>query len=314
MHGVDYGSAGQTTLDMLWLELTTRCNLNCKHCYVDAGADRPLEGDMALEDWLATIDEALDIGASAFQLIGGEPTLHPHFRRLLAHIGKANPRLVEVYTNATRLTDGLVGCLKDSGARVAASFYAGQPDAHDALTLRPGSWRRTVAGLERAVAAGLAVRIGIVETAESRAHVEEAVAFLRRLGLHDIGVDAERGIGRGRRRAADPAGEDLSQLCGRCGVARLCVTSSGTVYPCVFSRKTPLGDARNGLRAALGSAALACFCAAMETERRSRLECDGNSDFCNPGPCHPSNPCSPDGPQPEVGGSWSDQLAIGNRQ
>jgi MoaA/NifB/PqqE/SkfB family radical SAM enzyme len=74
MHGVDTGSAGQTTLEMVWLELTTRCNLHCKHCYADAGVGRPLEGGMALDDWLATIDEALDMGASAFQLIGGQPT------------------------------------------------------------------------------------------------------------------------------------------------------------------------------------------------------------------------------------------------
>ena len=268
---------------------------------------------MTLDDWLATIDEALDIGASAFQLIGGEPTLHPHFRTLLDHVGKANPRLLEVYTNATRLTDEIVGCLKDNGARVAASFYAEAPDVHDAVTMRPGSWRRTVAGLERALAADIPVRIGIIETVENRTHVPQAVAFLRRMGVSDIGVDAERGIGRGRGRAADmaavSAGEDFSQLCGQCGKARLCVTSTGDIYPCVFSRQTPLGDARNGLRAALGSATLAGFCAAMDLERRLRLEGQDDSDFCNPGPCHPSNPCSPSGPQPDVRGPWPGEPA-----
>jgi sulfatase maturation enzyme AslB (radical SAM superfamily) len=301
MHGVDTGPAGRTILDMLWLELTTRCNLHCRHCYVAAGVARPLEGDMTLKDWQAVIDEALDLGASAFQLIGGEPTLHPHFRTLLAYLAKSSPRLIEVYTNATRLTDEIVGCLKDNGARVAASFYAEAPDVHDAVTLRPGSWQRTVAGIERAVAARLPVRIGIVETAENRMHVEPAVAFLQRLGVRDIGVDAERGIGRGRGQAAAAAapapGEDLSQLCGQCGKARLCVTSTGDIYPCVFSRRTPLGEARSGLSAALRSATLAGFCAAMNSERRLRLK--GQDDFCNPGPCHPSNPCSPSGPQPD---------------
>ena len=136
----------------------------------------------------------------------------------------------------------------------------------------------------------------------------QAIAFLRRMGVSDIGVDAERGIGRGRGRAADmvtvSAGEDFSQLCGQCGKARLCVTSTGDIYPCVFSRKTPLGDARSGLRAALGSAALAGFCAAMDLERRLQLEGQDGSDFCNPGPCHPSNPCSPSGPQPDVRDPW----------
>jgi MoaA/NifB/PqqE/SkfB family radical SAM enzyme len=304
MHGVDTGPAGQKILDMLWLELTARCNLHCRHCYVAAGVDRPLEGDMTLEDWQAIVDEALDLGASAFQLIGGEPTLHPHFRTLLAYVGRANPRLLEVYTNATRLTDEIVGCLNDNGARVAASFYAEAPNVHDAVTLRPGSWKRTVAGIERAVAADLPLRIGIVETAANRMHVAPAIAFLQRLGVRDIGVDTERGIGRGQREAAATAdsvvGEDLSQLCGQCGKARLCVTSTGEIYPCVFSRETLLGRARNGLRAALGSATLAGFCAAMDLERRLRIEAKDYSDFCNPGPCHPSNPCSPSGPQPDV--------------
>jgi MoaA/NifB/PqqE/SkfB family radical SAM enzyme len=301
MHGVDTGSAGRSILEMVWLELTTRCNLHCLHCYADAGVAAPLQGRMSLDDWLAAIDEALDLGAGAIQFIGGEPTLHPHFRRLLDHVGKAKVGLVEVYTNATRLTDEIVGCLKDNGARVAASFYAAEPGVHDAITMRAGSWRRTVAGIERALTAGLPVRIGIIETAESEAHVPEAIAFLRRLGIREIGVDRERGIGRGRRQAADTAGEDFSQLCGRCGKARLCVTATGDVFPCVFSRRTSLGQARGGLRSALASVALAGFRASVELEQRSRIKLQGGRPFCQPGPsCAPSTagPCLPDQPQP----------------
>jgi MoaA/NifB/PqqE/SkfB family radical SAM enzyme len=295
------GPAGRRRLEMVWLELTTRCNLHCRHCYADASAAAPLQGRMALDDWLAVIDEALQLGASAVQFIGGEPTLHPHFRRLLDHVGRANLSVVEVYTNATRLTDEMVGCLKDGGASVAASFYAEEPSVHDAITLRPGSWHRTVAGLERALAAGLPVRIGIIETPENKTQVPRAIAFLERLGIGEIGVDAERGIGRGRRQFADTAGEDFSQLCGRCGQARLCITASGAIYPCVFSRKAPLGDARDGLRAALESAALANFCASVEREQQSRRELGGGNAFCVPGPrCAPTTggPCSPDQPQP----------------
>jgi MoaA/NifB/PqqE/SkfB family radical SAM enzyme len=286
---------------MVWLELTTRCNLDCLHCYAEAGAAAPLQGCMSLDDWLAAIDEALDLGARAIQLIGGEPTLHPHFRTLLGYVGKASVGLVEVYTNATRLTDEIVGCLKDNGARVAASFYADDPAVHDAITRRRGSWHRTVAGLERALAAGLPVRIGIIETAGNKPQVPQAIAFLRRLGIQEIGVDRVRGVGRGRRQAAGAVGEDFSQLCGRCGQARLCIAASGAIYPCVFSRKTPLGSARDGLRAALESAALAGFCASMDVERRSRAELRDAKPFCQPGPrCPPTTtgPCVPDRPQP----------------
>jgi MoaA/NifB/PqqE/SkfB family radical SAM enzyme len=301
MNRVAVGSARKNGLEMVWLELTTRCNLRCRHCYADSSVAAPLQGRMSLDDWLAAIDEALQLGTSAIQFIGGEPTLHPHFRRLLDYAGRANMSLVEVYTNATRLTDEIVACLKDSGASVAASFYADEPEVHDAVTLRPGSWRRTVAGIERALAAGLPVRIGIIETRENKAHVPQAIAFLRRLGVREIGVDGERGVGRGRRQAPDTAGKDFSQLCGRCGMARLCITASGAIHPCVFSRTTSLGEARDGLQAALESAALVAFCSSMDLQHRSRMELYASEPFCQPGPrCAPTTagPCAPDRPQP----------------
>src|SRR5262245_56369398 len=101
------GSAGRNRLAMLWLELTARCNLHCRHCYADASPTAALQGSMSLDDWRTVIDEAVDLGASAVQFIGGEPTLHPHFRTLIEHAGKASLRLIEVFTNATRLSDDI---------------------------------------------------------------------------------------------------------------------------------------------------------------------------------------------------------------
>jgi MoaA/NifB/PqqE/SkfB family radical SAM enzyme len=173
---------------------------------------------------------------------------------------------------------------------------------HDAVTLRHGSWHRTVAGLERALAANLPVRVGVIETVENKTHLPHAIGFLTRLGIREIGVDGERRVGRGRRRlAADTAGEDLSQLCGQCGRSRLCLTSTGAIYPCVFSRRTPLGDARDGLRSALEGATLAGFRAAKELEQRSRRLRPGGSAFCEPGPPVPI-PYPPDEPQPDTDG------------
>ena len=100
MDRVAAGLAGHSRLEMVWLELTTRCNLHCRHCYADAGPAAPAQGRMALDDWRAAIDEALDLGVRAVQFIGGEPTLHPHFRELLAHAARASLELIEVYTNA----------------------------------------------------------------------------------------------------------------------------------------------------------------------------------------------------------------------
>jgi MoaA/NifB/PqqE/SkfB family radical SAM enzyme len=66
----------QAELSFIWLELTGKCQLQCRHCYADSGS-RGTHGSMTRADWTRVIDEAVDLGLSLIQFIGGEPTLHP---------------------------------------------------------------------------------------------------------------------------------------------------------------------------------------------------------------------------------------------
>ena len=60
------------------VQLTTRCNLRCAHCYVETGArDMPLE---RVEEIAAF---AQGRGCTHLSFTGGEPTLHPQFARVL---------------------------------------------------------------------------------------------------------------------------------------------------------------------------------------------------------------------------------------
>ncbi|MCH9682817.1 MAG: radical SAM protein [Deltaproteobacteria bacterium] len=66
-----------------WLELTLKCNLPCKHCYINAGSKRPNELDT--EELKGVIDQLADKGVMCLVLIGGEPMMHPDFLELLHH-------------------------------------------------------------------------------------------------------------------------------------------------------------------------------------------------------------------------------------
>ena len=72
-----------------------------------------------------------------------------------------------------------------------------------------------------------------------------------------IKIDFERGVGRGAQKIYSP--EPMSQLCGECAKGKLCVTSSGKVYPCVFSRFAELGDVREGFRQIIDGNSLVAF-------------------------------------------------------
>ncbi|MFJ3229032.1 radical SAM protein [Streptomyces sp. NPDC086783] len=71
--------------DVLELEITNRCQLTCSTlCFVQAGPTKG-HGTMEVEEWRQVISQAAALGLKKIKLIGGEPSLHPHFGELLEH-------------------------------------------------------------------------------------------------------------------------------------------------------------------------------------------------------------------------------------
>jgi MoaA/NifB/PqqE/SkfB family radical SAM enzyme len=304
-------------LRFLWLEITAKCNLVCTHCYAESGPELDVYGNMKYGDWTRVIDEAAILGCRSVQYIGGEPTLHPRLDDLVDHAKGQGFAFIEVYTNATRLGEKLLGCFQRNQVHVATSFYSDDPVVHERVTQGPGSWERTVRGIKSVLAAGLALRVAVIETDRNLGHGPRAREFLKTLGVQNIGTDRERGVGRGDRDQQDCEGEHFEELCGQCWKGRLCVTSTGEVFPCVFSRATPLGDVKSGLMGILRATKLIDFrqtVRALQERRRlaastatPRVENvpyaqsasgeEGSSAGCSPAGCSPAG-CSPAGCSP----------------
>jgi MoaA/NifB/PqqE/SkfB family radical SAM enzyme len=284
-------------LSFLWLEITSRCNLECAHCYADAGPSKPLQGTLALADWQVVIRDAAALGCRSVQFIGGEPTLHPD---LLAMIDTASTHgfaFIEVYTNATGLSERMVAGFAEHRVHVATSFYSDDPRVHDSMTGRAGSFAKTTRTIRRIAQAGLPVRAGIIEGDANRGHAQAAVRQLRALGVTEYGIDAVRPVGRGAHASDQPSGFDA--LCGQCSKGRLCVTAPGDVYPCVFSRAFPLGRIEQGLASLLRGQPLVQFRAAQQRfeEARAATRLAGHEcrPTCSPGDlfCEPMHSCMP---------------------
>ena len=181
----------------LWLELTNRCNLTCAHCYPESGP-RPSRKDvLTTTDYKRLLEEAAALGCRAVQFIGGEPTLDRGLPELIMRARALRYEHVEVYTNGTVLPDTLLSCFVENRVSMVVPVYANDPDVHDAVTSRIGSHQRTISNLQRMVAAGLDVRIGLITMDVNKGRVDNAVAFLRGLGIENVRVDVTRSVGRG---------------------------------------------------------------------------------------------------------------------
>lgn len=78
------GSSWTSTRDSVQLELTSYCNLKCPNCERSTG-QAPSKDFLSLEQIRQFLDESSVAGVDwrSIHLLGGEPTLHPHFLQVL---------------------------------------------------------------------------------------------------------------------------------------------------------------------------------------------------------------------------------------
>jgi MoaA/NifB/PqqE/SkfB family radical SAM enzyme len=80
--------------------LTTRCNLNCPYCFAQERLSDGHKLTMSISDAEKVIDFLKRSNHPFFRAMGGEPTLHPEFPRILQKALESGMR-VDVLSNAT---------------------------------------------------------------------------------------------------------------------------------------------------------------------------------------------------------------------
>ncbi len=137
------------------LELTYRCHEQCIHCY-NPGAtrndnERSGRGDkkeLTLEEYKLIIDDLCANGLTAVSITGGDPFMYPKVWDIIDYLYQ-NDIATTILTNGL----GLVGKEERLAAYfpflVQCSLYSGESTVHDKITRTPGSWKRTIAVMDR---------------------------------------------------------------------------------------------------------------------------------------------------------------------
>jgi radical SAM protein with 4Fe4S-binding SPASM domain len=174
-------------LRYLFLEITRRCNLACRHCGSDCGRAPDDAGSLKTKEWAAFVDDL----AARFPkrrglmcvVTGGEPLCHPDLEVILGRIsGHGFP--IGLVTNGYALSARNARRLRDLGVSSLTVSLDGQRDSHDWLRGVPGSFDRAIDGLGHAAA--LSFRLFDVVTCANPRNMDELDAvldLLRRKGV-----------------------------------------------------------------------------------------------------------------------------------
>ena len=91
------------SMHMLELEITTKCNLNCLHCYNRENKNL----DMDFDEIVNLIHFANKHRIHTFTISGGEAALHPEFSKICAYL-KENRNKLENISKITMQTNGYI--------------------------------------------------------------------------------------------------------------------------------------------------------------------------------------------------------------
>lgn len=247
-------SPSNQTIDFAWIEVTTRCNLRCIHCYDGSSPERKEEMDYT--SFCLAVDNLSSIGVTGLQIIGGEPMILGD--RLFQYLDYAIDKFdfVEIFTNGTLCDDKWFAYFREKKIHIALSVYSYNPSMHDKVTTVPGSFDKTNATIAKLKSNQIPYRIATVRMRDIDLGAQntdlfhlnpnkDIVRLSGRGGLHLLSDDLLRRKLITPLRFSAPLNKKLTQrlLSGHnCFSRRVYISAGLNVYPCVMERRLCHGN------------------------------------------------------------------------
>jgi radical SAM protein with 4Fe4S-binding SPASM domain len=260
-----------------WLEITSKCNQLCLHCFVGDELNKYAHPPKSLLfELLRVLDEA---GARQIVISGGETMLHPDFEEIIDHVGTYRFRIAVLTNGSAPHADRMIAALDHNDVTVKVPLL-GWGKSHDEMSGVKPCFDRTIRFIERLVTMGVAVELGTTVTSININDISKICDYAEHLGLplevspvyalgwarknseavlslpmdkivstcrqySDRGKNArpKRSDNRSHQYAGDPS--DYAQVNLRdyltehheCGQKIIAVLSSGIVTPCLLLRE-----------------------------------------------------------------------------
>jgi radical SAM protein with 4Fe4S-binding SPASM domain len=261
------------SLRYLELQITRRCNLRCRHCYIGP----PEDSELASDEVANALEEFETMQGLRVIITGGEPLLHRNFPAINALLPKYAVRKILV-TNGTLITERILAGLNVDEIQVSIDGFTA---AHEALR-GIGTFKRAMGSIELAISAGFDVSVSTMVHSENLEDFKGLEETFRSAGVKDWTVDIPCPEGNLKENpsfslAPEEAGRFLMYGWGEglhgggsgyaCGLHLMSVMADGGCARCSFYSENPVGHVSGGL--------LKCW-QKIRPIRLDELECDCN--------------------------------------
>jgi len=258
----------EPSLRYLELQITDRCNLRCKHCYIDpppaplrnglrGGSDPETFHELSLDQIRTILREFEELQGLRVMITGGEPLMHKNFEAINRMLPDFLIRKV-LFSNGLLLNRGLLKNLHVDEIQISID---GLEQAHDALR-GTGTFARSMESIRLCLEMGYAVSLSTMVHAENLGDFDKMEKLFRKMGIRDWTVDIPCISGRladNKKFQVSPetGGKYLNYGFGEglhgggegygCGLHLMSVMADGKIAKCTFYDDRTVGTVYDGL-------------------------------------------------------------------
>ena len=194
----------------LFFHILTKCNLKCRHCYINPGqhGEKTLPLSV-ITSWLEVF--AQDSHSRNLIFLGGEPTLHPDLPAAVKHARKLGFGSITIDTNGYLFHDILAKVEPEDVDYFSFSLDGATPETNDRIR-GAGSFATCTAGIRKANSRGFATSLIYTVSSANIHEVDKLPPLLADLGIKRFFIQIIGLRGRSAERGRDRSGQEKRQV------------------------------------------------------------------------------------------------------
>lgn len=160
------------------IELTRRCNLNCDHCYVD----HHIKDQLSVAQLEKIFADMARAGVLLVTFTGGEVGLRKDLPEILAAARKHHFSIKLNSTGTLFSNDDIAHLATLQVRQINVSVYSENPEVHDAVVRKNGSFAETLRAIRAMRANGIKVKLQCPLMTSNASEIGGIIALARREG------------------------------------------------------------------------------------------------------------------------------------
>ena len=166
-------------------ELTPRCNMNCKMCYIrmDEKEMEKVGHELPVEEWIRIAREAVAAGMTMVLLTGGEAILYKGFKQFYLELRKMGV-LISINTNGTLFNDKWIEFFRENPPlKFNITIYGGSNETYAQLCGNPSGFDQLKRNVELLQSNGFDIMLNCTITKQNMHDMENIFNFGREHNL-----------------------------------------------------------------------------------------------------------------------------------